>query len=339
MDYLKPAFDSFLNEQGTVEIAGYSFCRDTILREMESVGYNEAFLEWCERRKANNLSRAEEILEQFDSNSARFRKLKEIYGRGAITPFVGAGMSKPSGYPGWTGFLYRVLTETRVPPKDFDQLITNGEYEEAAEALHDDLPAGCFLEYVENEFGADREVSGPVQRLPYLFSGAVITTNFDDVLTKAYSSADLEFNEILEGADAVEFPRILGENKKVLVKLHGKANSSRKRVLTKSEYDRHYESDHALESVIEAISTRSLLFIGCSLTIDRTLACLGRIAAQKGVENIPRHYAFLKLRDDEDRLARRDELARANVYPIWYTDDHDESLEALLEALAQGQDS
>lgn len=339
MDYLKPAFDSFLNEQGTIEIAGYSFCRDTILREMEAVGYTEAFIEWCEQRKRNNLSRAEEILDQFGSNPARFRKLKEIYDRGAITPFVGAGMSIPSGYPGWTAFLKRVLAETRVVAGEFSQLIANGKYEEAAQALHDDLPPGCFLEHVENEFGADQEVSGPVQRLPYLFNGAVITTNFDDALTKTYSSAGFEFNEVLEGADAIEFPRILGENKRVLVKLHGKANSSRKRVLTKSEYDKHYEDDQALEGVIEAISTRSLLFIGCSLTVDRTLECLGRIAARKGVENIPRHYAFLKLKSDEDRLARRDELARANIYPIWYTDDHDESLEALLEALAQGQDA
>ncbi|GGC62110.1 SIR2 family protein [Marinobacter halophilus] len=339
MDYLKPAFDNFLNDQGTVEIAGYSFCRDTILREMEAVGYNEAFLEWCEQRKGNNLSSAEEILDQFNSNSARFRKLKEIYGRGAITPFVGAGMSIPSGYPGWTAFLYRVLAETRIPPEKFNELILSGKYEEAAETLHDDLPPGCFLEHVENEFGADQEVSGPVQRLPHLFNGAVITTNFDDVLTKTYSSAGYEFNEVIEGADAVEFPRLLGENKRVLVKLHGKANSSRKRVLTKSEYDRHYEDDQALESVIEAISTRSLLFIGCSLTVDRTLECLGRIADRKGVENVPRHYAFLKLNDKEDRLARRDELAKANIYPIWYTDNHDESLEALLEALAQGQDA
>ena len=109
MDYLKTAFDSFLNDEGTIEIAGYSFSRDAILKEMEVVGYNEAFLEWCEQRKEGNLSRAEEILDQFDSNPARFRKLREIYARGALTPFVGAGMSMPSGYPGWTAFLYREI--------------------------------------------------------------------------------------------------------------------------------------------------------------------------------------------------------------------------------------
>lgn len=334
MDFLKSAFDAFLNEEGTVEIAGYTFCRDAVLRELESVGYNEAFLEWCEQRKGENLTRAEDILKQFD-NAGRFRKLKEIYRRGAITPFVGAGMSMPSGYPGWTEFLYRMLPETRVEEEYFDTLIKGGQYEDAAEILHNDLPPGCFLEQVENEFGAEREILGAVRKLPYIFNTAVITTNFDNVLVGAYDLAGCSFNEVLEGADAAEFPRLLGENKKVLVKLHGKANSSRKRVLTKSEYEKHYQDDQGLELVIEAISTRSLLFVGCGLTVDRTINCLGKIVARKGVENTPRHYAFIKLNDDDNRLARRDELARSNIYPIWYTGDHDESLEALFEALAQ----
>ncbi|MEC9413089.1 MAG: SIR2 family protein, partial [Pseudomonadota bacterium] len=142
--------------------------------------------------------------------------------------------------------------------------------------------------------------------------------------------------EELLGPVAEELPRALGENKRVLVKLHGKANSSRNRILTKDEYDKHYHDEQALESVIEAISNRTLLFLGCSLTVDRTVQCLARIVARRGHEHVPRHYAFLKLNEGEDRLARRDQLAEANIYPIWYTDDHDESIEALLEKLSEG---
>ena len=143
------------------------------------------------------------------------------------------------------------------------------------------------------------------------------------------------------GADARELTKLLGENRRVLVKLHGRANSSRHRIFTKTEYDRYYEDDHAFESVIEAISNKTLLFLGCSLAVDRTLQCLARIVERRGHENVPRHYAFLKISKDEDeeeRLQRRDELAKANIYPIWYKDDHDESIEALLEKLADGGD-
>lgn len=335
MDYLASQFHDYINEEGDIDVAGYSFARDMILKELEQEGYKEAFNDWLEQRKTESLDRAVEILDKFD-NRGRFQRLKEIYRRGAIIPFVGAGMSMPSEYPGWTKFLYQVLEDTTVNQGDFNATLSEGLYEEAAQMLCDALPAGCFLEHVENAFGAKQEVNGVIQRLPYLFKNAVITTNFDNLVKRCYSNVQVDFNEELLGAYAKELPRLLGENQRVLVKLHGKANSSRQRILTKDEYDNHYDNEGALESVIEAISNRTLLFLGCSLTVDRTLQCLARIVEKKGHENVPRHYAFLKLNEDDDRLARRDQLAAANIYPIWYTEDHDESIEALLEKLAEG---
>lgn len=335
MDYLIPKFHDYLNEEGEVDVAGYVFCRDNILRELDKEGYREALNEWLQQRQIENIARADEILALFD-NLRRFRKLKEIYARGAVIPFVGAGMSMPSEYPGWTKFLYQVLDETKISKAFFDATIAQGQYEEAAQMLNDALPAGCFLEHIENTFGGNQEIFGVVQRLPQIFKQAVITTNFDNVLNRCYENANFNFEEELLGPVAEELPKALGENKRVLVKLHGKANSSRNRILTKDEYDKHYQDDHALEAVIEAISNRTLLFLGCSLTVDRTIQCLKRIVTKKGHENVPRHYAFIKLNEGEDRLARRDQLAEANIYPIWYTDEHDESLEALLEKLTEG---
>lgn len=336
MEYLKKLFHEFLNDEGKVEVAGYEFYRDVILRELEEEGYNEAFDDWLAKRRNDNLARADEILNLFD-NRPRFKKLQEIYLRGAIIPFVGAGMSMPSGYPGWTTFLYQVLEDTRLSKMEFDALLKAGKYEEAAQSLFEDLPNGCFLERVENAFSLDHSLAGPVQMLPRLFTNAVITTNFDKVLSRCYAEAGLTFDEELLGLDAEELPRSLGENKRTLVKLHGKADSSRKRILTKTEYDQSYKDNSELEKIIEAISTRTLLFIGCSLTVDRTIKCLTDIMLRKGIEKVPRHYAFIQLKESEDRLARRDALASANIYPIWYTDDHDECIEALLEMLMEGK--
>lgn len=341
MDYLKELFHESLNEEGAIEVAGYSFYRDVILRELESEGYKEVFNDWLERRREDNLARAEEILAKFD-NYQRFEKIQELYKRGAIIPFVGAGMSVSSGFPSWTAFLYEVLSDTEIKEEIFDTLVAKGEYEEAAQLLADSLPHGVFLERVENTFDKtpnDKKfkICGPIQRLPYLFKSAVITTNFDHVLSKCYESRGCSFDDQLLGADAKDLQKQLGEHKKTLVKLHGKANSSRYRVLTKSEYDNHYENNDALKKVIEVISSRTLLFLGCSLTVDRVIKCLVEIMQDKGVENIPRHYAFLKLSEGgEERLTRRNELAAANIYPIWYTEDHDECIEALLEKLAEG---
>lgn len=45
----------------------------------------------------------------------------------------------------------------------------------------------------------------------------------------------------------------------------------------------------------------------------------------------PRHYAFLRLPDDnEARVDREHELAQLKIFPIWYDGGDDEAIEALL---------
>ncbi|PAN84843.1 SIR2 family protein [Enterobacter cloacae] len=337
MEYYDKLFRDYLNEDGDVFIAGTNFSRDFILQTIDESLYNEAYLEWLSQRKNSLIDKADEILLQYKL-FGRFQKIREIYSRGMLRPFIGAGLSISSDYPGWTDFLYEVLNETNIDKALMDSCIAEGKYEEAAQLLSDALPDGGFLEQVENKFGIDKEISGIVLKIPSIFRSTVITTNFDNILERCYDNEQVIFNEILLGSEAKDFPRLIGEGKSILLKLHGKANTSRNRILTKTEYDRHYGSNKDLERIIECVSQNSLLFMGCSLTIDRTIQCLQNIANIKGHENIPKHYAFLQLNDESIRIARQDELRRANIYPIWYTGDHDECLEALLEKLVDGVD-
>ena len=125
MDYLRPIFHDYLNEESEVDVAGYSFYRDVISKELELEGYEEASDDWLAQRKEQNIVRANAILELHD-NQARFNRLKEIFNSGSVFPFVDAGISMPSGYPGWTKFLNQILNETRVSKADFDALISEG---------------------------------------------------------------------------------------------------------------------------------------------------------------------------------------------------------------------
>ena len=337
MEYLKQLFHDDLNSNGPIEIAGYNFYPDDILQKLDEDGYKEAFTLWIEDRKNEMLNKADEILKLYD-NAVRFRRLQETYRKGIIIPFVGAGLSFSSGYPGWTKFLYTLLPDTRVTERDLDTLILNGQYEEAAQILFDDMPNGIFLEAIENNFGCSHSLVGPVQRLPYLFKHSLITTNFDDVIKRCYDNASKSFNEVLLGAQAQELERKLYEGNHVLIKLHGDSSSSQNRVLTKEEYDRHYQGQNTLERVIEVSCTRPLLFIGCSLTVDRTLNAMKKLVEKRGSDNVSRHFAFVSLGKNEDRLARRDQLSESNIFPIWYPDDedHDECIEALLTKLEEG---
>jgi len=343
MKHLKPIFvDALAQEQnlyvdkGRVHIRNKHWAPDEILEGLlDPDAYNDLFLDWVQERKEELIESAKSILDEYGLQD-RFGKLKEVYARGAVVPFVGAGLSVSSGYPGWTAFLKQHIRETAINPEEFDQILRAGQYEEAAQKLADAL-GPAFNEAVENAFGRSRDISGCVQLLPHVFDSCVITTNFDDVTKRCYEAAGKPFSEELSGEHSRELPRKLAEGKRILLKLHGTSTSPRGRILTAAEYKKHYGDGEELQKAIEAICSKTLLFVGCSLTVDRTLTAMKAFVQANGHDNIARHYAFLPVPgNDAEKNARRDALIECNVYPIWYpAGAHDESIEALLLALME----
>ena len=122
MDYLKSLFDAYLNEFRASRYCWIHIYAGCHPERIESEGYKAAFQEWIEQRKETMIEKANQIIALHD-NRDRFRKLKEIHTRGSIVPFVGAGMSIPSGCPGWTSFLYSLVSETRLSKSQIDDLI------------------------------------------------------------------------------------------------------------------------------------------------------------------------------------------------------------------------
>jgi hypothetical protein len=340
MDFLKEEFLDQLRAEidektGKVLIEAAEFTPQQILQDISATTFDTAFSEWCDNRRQERLDTAEEILE-LHGNKRRFRALKSRFERGAIIPFVGAGLSMPSDYASWTSFLERLIGETDAPQAPFFDLLNSWQYEEAAQYLFDSLGEVRFNEELENEFNHDNTIVGSVRFLPTLFKNSVITTNYDNVLKRCYEVANKPFSDTLMGSEAIELPKLLGEEKNILVKLHGKSNSGRNRILTLNEYNAHYSNNDQIKKCIKAISTKTLLFLGCSLGIDRTIKALIEITEAEVIGSIPHHYAFLKLDNEDERISKTEQLAKANIFPIWYTDDHDESIAALLEKLAEG---
>ncbi|MEX3924013.1 SIR2 family protein [Paraburkholderia sp. BR10936] len=299
--------------------------------------FDQLFANWLEERTDDLLQMADEILDRYDQRD-RFRRLSEAYDTGAVVPFVGAGFSMPSGYPGWTTFLRRQRKETAILEEEFEHLLKEGKYEEAAQRIAD-LMDVAFNEAVDSSFGCTRELTGVVQLLPYIFKGSVITTNFDNVLSRSFASAGNQFVETFSGCDSQEIRRKLANDEHFLLMLHGKAPSGRGRILTFSEYEEHYANGRTLQKTIASFcDTHNLLFLGCSLTVDRTLAAIRDYVNEEGHDRLPKHYAFLAEPDsNEKRLERQRELARCHIYPIWYpAGTHDESIEALLTKLSNG---
>jgi hypothetical protein len=124
---------------------------------------------------------------------------------------------------------------------------------------------------------------------------------------------------------------------RMLLKLHGECDQLADRVLLKAEYEGAY-ADGAIVSNFfnRVLFAKSILFLGCSLSADRTIKNMVTLVQKYKPETLPRHYAFLELKESDDRVTRKKELAAANIFPIWYPEgEHDEAIEALFVKLLE----
>lgn len=340
MDFLHPQFEDSIDpivEGGVVQIGRFAYTGADILNLAGEDAYSQAFGDWVwEEWVPSRRERTNEILE-LDSNTSRFNELKKMIESGGAIPFVGSGMSAPTGLPTWGKFLRDTCRRARgFNLADLEACLASGHYEEAASRIFDGMPPQLFNECFESNFTIKpaQTIDGAVRLLPFLFESIVITTNFDPILEQVYDSGEKAFQEILHGAAVGEFRRKYINGSRCLLKLHGKHDVTHERVLLKHEYDWFYESGCNGREELSLIFRRGgLFFLGCSLCQDRTMILLKEIADAD--KNMPRHFALLQRPEEEMLLEREHFLTERNIFPIWYDGDHSSDVEALLVCLME----
>jgi|SRR5579871_550168 len=336
MEFLRTTFHDELNGEGEIQIAGAVFQRSRILAELEPDAYEVTFGEWLDSRRVRMGERATEIV-SFYKQADRFKALKRTFRGGNLVPFIGAGMSMPCGYPGWTRFLWLLQERSSISAMQLETLIQNGDYQTAAQILHDNLGAASFDEKLQSTYEKPSVLNGPVQYLPYMFTGHVITTNFDYVLEDLFKGFGQGFDHIVLGKALGEVPRLAADGGRLLVKIHGTCNQVADRVLLQTEYKAAYANAGNVQQFFQGfIFARPLVFLGCSLLADWTISEMANVVTAVGHHKLPRHYAILEDVSSTDRNQRERDLAKANIFPIWYPKgEHDQSIEPLLVALME----
>ncbi len=337
MEFWRPKYHEYLNSEGDVTIIGSTFQRSRILKDLEPETYQLSFEDWIEERKAGLRELTGQVLAAHD-NENRFKALKRAYGSRNVVPFIGAGISIPSGYPGWAKFLWDLQAESHVKEDDLELLLNSGDYEGAAQLIYDDLGSALFNKQLQECFDRNCTTAGAINLLPLVFPESnIITTNFDKLLESVFSGQSQGFDQVVLGTNLEEALRILSTGGRYLLKLHGSCESIANRVLLHGEYEQAYSDSGVVKRFFSRfLFGKSLLFFGCSLLTDRTLQAMEKIVAAEGSHTLPQHYAFLELKEGIDRVERKKNLAKANIFPIWYPEgEHDESIEALLLALME----
>ncbi|GAA3125027.1 SIR2 family protein [Streptosporangium carneum] len=296
---------------------------------------------------ADPITRDDEDIITYAGNKDTVKKLAEtIRSRRGIVPFIGAGLTVPYEYQGWTDFL-KNLAQEADKEGEVSTLIDNHDsnscgYERAAEILQQALGFRRFEDLVYDAF-CPNKARHPgnitaVEYLPPLFHGPMVTTNFDHVIEDTYKVSGNPFDLLAWGNRSMIFKRALFERFHILLKIHGDVLDESDRVLTVAEYDRQYNSrenhdpnaPNTLYQLLRHLfSGNSVLFIGCSLSNDRVVKVLTETCSDPHC-----HFAVVE-RPAEDEAARNRSrfLSDHNIRPIWHPPGMYDQIAVLLDYL------
>lgn len=204
-----------------------------------------AALQWERHRQQSR----EQEQDCWPTLSAEHKELADRLGtmaaRRELSVFIGAGVSRPMGFPDWATLLRDLgAPDTAIGPET--------DYPRLAEELgRDDLD-----DEIVRRFTTDRHALGHALILN-LRTPSLVTTNYDPCLENA---ADVIH---VDPGMRVIARELAGGGSPWLLKLHGDIRHRETIVLTRSQYDRLATDHQALRGVVQTLMlTNHLLFLG-----------------------------------------------------------------------------
>lgn len=267
---------------------------------------------------------------------------------GSLIPFVGAGMSVFCGYKLWGAVLRELAEFILIEDKREVALkqINNGAYEKAAQMILKSYPA--MLDQLPALISPDKLTDCPPEKLrasaafvlPYLFQrGLIITTNFDRVLEHVYWNWKGGPIQTVTPNQQDRLTQLRQNQSLGVFKLHGDIGSETVSiddlVFTGEQYKEKYTDGSPLvQELTRWLENHRLLFLGCSLNVDRTMDVLKSVTlAQPGI----RHYAILGC-EKADIPKRLKELNGLGILPVFYDHKDHNAVRIILERLLEETD-
>ncbi len=268
--------------------------------------------------------------------------IDELKKKSNIVPFIGAGVSSCC-YPMWGEFL-RKFPLTKNEKILLEELLQKGEFEEAASYIQTCTGENIFNITVKETFGTHHLKEGNIptymKLFPQLANNLIVTTNLDAIIERVYEIKNKNLKVITPDMQDQMNDAIVTQYK-YLVKLHGSYEESTKYVLTKEQYNKAYgiDSENRIDfqnPFINILSrlmvSRTFLFLGCSLSSDRTLHVLQQIVSR--FNKFVQHFAILEMDDEEEEnIIRERNLAKYGIYVIWYPKGEYDAIDIIVNEL------
>lgn len=169
------------------------------------------------------------------------RKLRE---QERLIPFIGAGLSKNLGLPNWEGLIRILAEDLNLSPNDFDlkgdflqfaeyYLLEKGNIDSFKKMMH------RFLHPADKEI-LDSPIYNTLVDLDFPF---IYTTNFDDIIERAYQLKGVPYQAISDLEDLLSTDKDVNQ----VIKIHGTYNDDSNIVISESHFFNRLEFENAID--------------------------------------------------------------------------------------------
>ncbi|MGD0088555.1 MAG: SIR2 family protein [Planctomycetota bacterium] len=204
----------------------------------------------------------------------------------AAALFVGAGLSKASGFVDWKELLREIATDLGLDVEFETDLVALAQYH-----VNEARGRGDLNQLLVNEFTRNVELTENHHLIAQLPIAAVWTTNYDDLLEQAYRERQRRC-DVKITKDNLAFT--LPWRDVTLYKMHGDIHHPDGAVLTKEDYDNYNDKRQAFSSALQGdLVSKTFLFLGFSFEDPNIDYILARIWVLLG-QNRRQHFCIMK---------------------------------------------
>lgn len=199
--------------------------------------------------------------------------------------FGGAGLSRPSGYVDWKGFLRPLAADIRLDVDREHDLLAVAQY------YRNQRCGSTINQKIMDAFNTDAEINENVSILTRLPISTYWTTNYDSLIEEGLRQANRN-PDVKSEQDQLAISK--KDRDAIVYKMHGDAANPAHAVLTKDDYETYGKDRQLFRTALQGdLISKTFLFVGFSFEDPNLDYILGQIRSLLG-ENIHYHYCFLR---------------------------------------------
>lgn len=226
----------------------------------------------------------EYLISQANNNLSHFiEQFSEQVINNEASLFIGSGVSRNSGYPGWADLLSGCADELKLDIDEVD-LYSLAQY---YVNKHSDSDLRRIISQKINKLPKSNDLLDCLLEIDF---NNIWTTNYDKLIEKGLEEKGISYNVIFSDKNLASIDK---HDKINVYKMNGDISDPVNMILTKNDYE-HYLKKHPLFLTFlkKELVSNTFLFIGYSFSDALVLDCLSSISEFLG-DVIGYHYAIM----------------------------------------------